>query len=868
MAELSPMMKQYLEIKEQNKDCILFFRLGDFYEMFFEDAEIASKELELVLTGRDCGLETRAPMCGVPYHSYEGYLARLVARGYKVAICEQTELPQKGKTLVNREIVRIVTPGTIVEGSMLDEEKNNYLCVLYGENDIIGAVFVDVSTGELDLTQINTAEGLQNLYSTLSRYAPSEIIFNDSLACRKELIAFARDRLNSFTEEMADHEYLSASSKQIILDHFKAESLLDLKLTDYSQKTRALGAALKYLLKTQKTVLDSIYTINVFSSSQYMSIDASTRRNLELCEAMLTKSKKGSLLSVLDKTKTAMGKRLIRKYIEEPLLSVGLIQRRQNSVAELFDDTLLRTNLTHALGGIFDMERILSRIAFGSVTPKELKALSATLLKIPSIKQQLFSVKTELLISICTDLDELSDIVELIDNAITDDPPATLKDGGVIRRGYNEELDRLVSDMSGGKDIIREIEQRERESTGIKNLKVGYNRVFGYYIEISNAYKDMAPDTYIRRQTLTNGERYITEELKELEKRVLGAKERSIALEHEIYEAVRTTVSGQHSRIQKTAAAISQLDVLLSLATVANENDYSCPVITQDGSIDIVEGRHPVVEQMLKSTPFVPNDTRLDLGADRCAVITGPNMAGKSTYMRQVALIVLMAQIGSFVPAKSAKISVCDAIFTRVGASDDLASGQSTFMVEMKEVANILQCATRNSLLIFDEIGRGTSTFDGMSIARAVIEYTVNKKRLGAKALFSTHYHELTKMEEEYEGIKNYNIAAKKRGEDVIFLRKIVRGGTDDSYGIEVARLAGVPTSVISRARQILAELESERIIIEGKSAKQHSELPPQAFTNEELDLIDDIKRIDPETLTPIEAMQELYNIVTKAKNI
>jgi DNA mismatch repair protein MutS len=753
---------------------------------------------------------------------------------------------------------------------MLDEGKNNYLCVLYGESDDIGACFVDVSTGELNLTSVAVKDGLSAILANVARFSPSELLYNNNMPFEKEIVNYAKERLNSSTEKLDDYYYSNTKIKEVILRHFNEENLTDLKLGDYSVKTKALGATLSYLLKTQKTLLDSICNINIFTSGQYMNLDNTTRRNLELTETMLHKSKKGSLLSVLDKTKTAMGKRQIRKYVEEPLLSVGKIQKRQNAVAELFDNVAMRSNLAYALNGIFDIERILSRIAFGSVMPKELKALAQTLQHLPNLKFELKDARTELLSAIRDNIDEMSDIATLIEDSIVDEPPANIKEGGVIKPGYNKTLDSIVADMSGGKDIIKTIEAQEKEKTGIPKLKVGYNRVFGYYIEVTNSYKEQVPEHYIRKQTLTNCERYITQELKQLEERVLTAKDRAIALEHELYEEIRKTIAKEHNRLSTTASMIASLDALISLATVASENNYVCPDITSDGSIEIKDGRHPVVEEVLKSTPFVPNDTYLNMTDSRCAVITGPNMAGKSTYMRQVALIVLMAQIGSFVPAKSARISVVDAIFTRVGASDDLATGQSTFMVEMKEVSNILLNATKHSLLIFDEIGRGTSTFDGMSIAKAVIEYTVSKRKLGAKALFSTHYHELTSMEDELEGIKNYNIAAKKKGDDIIFLRKIVRGGTDDSYGIEVAKLAGIPTTVVTRAREILNDLESDKAIYElkNKDFSKKSGIEYQKLSDKGADLIDQLRRLDLNTLTPIEAMQELYNIVEKAKEI
>ena len=867
---LSPMMQQYMAVKEQNKDSILFFRLGDFYEMFFEDAEIASRELELTLTGRDCGLEERAPMCGVPFHSCEPYIARLVAKGYKVAICEQTELPSQAKGIVRREIVRVITPGTVVEGSMLEEGKNNYLCVLFGEDKQVGATFTDVSTGELNVTAVDISENCTELFATVARYTPSEILYGGNLEGNKEFVRYIRARSNAMISVLGDEAFLNDSAKKIITEHFRVQSVEDLKLTDFGVQTRALGATLSYLNKTQMTVLDNICKINLFLTNQYMSLDASTRRNLELTETMMHKSKKGSLLWVMDKTVTAMGKRHLRRWIEQPLLNISKITLRQNSVAELVEDMALRESVSDALCGIFDIERIMTRVVFGNANPKELKTLEAAFAKLPLLKQSIEAVQSTGLKNIYSSLDTLEDIKKLISDAIVEEPPLTVREGGIIKPGYSEELDEVVKDMAGGKDIICEIEAREKERTGISKLRVGYNRVFGYYIEVTNSYKDQVPADYIRKQTLTNCERYITEELKELEKRVLTAKERSAALEYELFESIRSQIANEHVRIQKTAEAIATLDALLSLSVVAAENNYVCPEICDDGSVTIVNGRHPVVEQ-LADMPFVPNDTELNMTDSRCMVITGPNMAGKSTYMRQVALIVLLAQVGSFVPAESARISLVDAVFTRVGAADDLATGQSTFMVEMNEVASILANATKNSLLIFDEIGRGTSTFDGMSIARAVIEYAVNKKKIGAKSLFSTHYHELTVLEKELDGIKNYNVAAKKRGDEIIFLRKIVRGGSDDSYGIEVANLAGVPSAVVKRAKEILISLESKKLAMgEKPTYKTSAAYSEQVSLAGEAgaEILDELKMIDVNTLTPIESMQKLYDFVKRAKEL
>lgn len=863
MAELSPMMKQYLEIKEQNKDCILFFRLGDFYEMFFDDAKLASKELELTLTGRDCGLEERAPMCGVPFHSCEGYIARLVAKGYKVAICEQMEDPSAAKGLVKRGIVRIITPGTVMESSMLDESKNNYIACCYADGNTIGACFADISTGELHCTQISGENPFDTLKNELFLFSPREILIGGDIRSFSDLPELIREKLSAGVEMLDDDSFDYEVSLSTLEAQYGKDASEKLAGENYRAAISCVGALLKYLKSTQKNGLERMNKIDFYLGNQYMNLDLNTRRNLELIETMRTKDKKGSLLWVLDKTKTAMGKRLIRSWIEQPLVSCAAIIKRQNAVGELHANTMMRLELENALSGISDIERLMTRIVYGSANGRELRNLSSALQKVPELIGIIESVKTPMLTELLKLIDPLEDVRELIDSAIVEDPPFSVREGGIISEGYSEELDSLRNDMNNSASLLSQIEQREREKTSIPKLKVGYNRVFGYYIEVTNSYKNLVPPEYIRKQTLTNCERYITEELKSLEGRILGAKERSQGLEYKIFEQIRTEVSVNLERIQSTATAIANLDVLSSLATVAADNRYCKPNISLSGGIRLKESRHPVVEQLLKGAPFVPNDCVLDSGDNTVAIITGPNMAGKSTYMRQVALIVLMAQIGSFVPASSADIEICDSIFTRVGASDDLASGQSTFMVEMSEVASIVKNATSKSLLILDEIGRGTSTFDGMSIARAVLEYVANKKKLGAKTLFATHYHELSSMEDVLEGVKNYNIAVKKRGDDITFLRRIVPGGADDSYGIEVAKLAGVPDWIIKRAKQILKELESnqgEEKTTRVKPPSDSEQLPLFAQGNSAVE--DKLKSIDINTLTPIESMNILFELI------
>ena len=869
MAELSPMMQQYQKIKAENQGAILFFRLGDFYEMFFDDAVLASKELELTLTARDCGQNKKAPMCGVPYHSSESYIARLISKGYKVAICEQMEDPALAKGLVKRDIIRVVTPGTVLEGSMLDEGKNNFICSIYAIGDHAGICFCDISTGELYSTSLD--KDLENeILNELGRFSPREILIGGETV--KKLAPFIRDKLSACVEMREDAEFELETCRRTVLEQFKKETLDDLGMEGQDQAVSALGALLNYLKDTQRKVPLKINRIENYTQAQFMGIDLNTRRNLELLETMRNKEKRGSLLWVLDQTKTAMGKRLLRTWIEQPLLSCGKIIRRQNAVEELYCDPFLCGNLADQLTGVFDLQRLITRIVYGTANGRELRSLSATIGLLPELKKMLENRKSELLQSIYEDLDTLEDVHDLIEGSIVDDPPFSVREGGIIREGYNQEVDELRKDMTGGKDYVAAIEKREREKTGIPKLRVGYNRVFGYYLEVTNSYKDQVPDSYIRKQTLTNCERYVTQELKDLEGRILGAKDRCVQLEYRLFDDIRTTVSAQQERVQKTSNAIAQLDVLCSFARVAVKNQYCRPEVNLSGKIVLKESRHPVVELLSDASPFVPNDALLDQDENRVLVITGPNMAGKSTYMRQIALIALMAQLGSFVPAASAEIGLVDQIFTRVGASDDLASGQSTFMVEMNEVADILKRATSNSLLVLDEIGRGTSTFDGMSIARAVLEFVVDKRKLGAKTLFATHYHELTEMEELMDGVKNYSIAVKKRGDDITFLRRIIRGGADDSYGIEVAKLAGLPQPVINRAKQVLKELETGQEVTPKTKApkKARKEEPPapqiSLLPSAESEIEERLKKVDVNTLTPIEAMNLLFELAKMAK--
>lgn len=870
---LSPMMEQYFDIKSRYPDMLLFFRLGDFYEMFFEDAKIASEELDLVLTGRDCGQEERAPMCGVPFHSADNYIAKLVNRGYKVAICEQLEDPKFVKGLVKRDVVRIITPGTVIERSMLDDAVNNYLCCICRLESVTGLCFADVSTAQFHLTAVKGGDAEEQIIDQLSSYQPKEVLVNSQALDFTDAAKFIKQRLNTKTQLLDDEKFDFEGATNVILETLKKEEIESLSLGSSKPVVCALGAVIDYLKEVQrKDEIEAPADIDYFEDDEYMKLDMNARRNLELTSSMMTGDKKHSLLWVLDKTKTAMGKRMIRNWLERPLMSAAKITRRQNAVGELADNPEMRDKTRAALTGISDIERLMARIAYSTANAKELKSLQATCERLPKIKELILGCSSVYLKEIYHSIDTLSDVCELIESAIVDEPPFSLREGGMIKRGYSAELDELKDIMEDGAGVIASIEAKQREETGIPKLKVGYNRVFGYYIEVTNSYKDLVPDTYIRKQTLANCERYITQELKDLEGRILGAKDRAVALEYDVFCSVREKISLEVQRIQKTAKALAALDTLAGLAEVAVTNNYVCPQINSGGCIEIKDGRHPVVEALMDGAVFVPNDTVLDKNENRCMIITGPNMAGKSTYMRQIALIVLMAQIGSFVPARSASIGIVDAIFTRVGASDDLATGRSTFMVEMSEVSSILKNATTDSLIILDEIGRGTSTFDGMSIARAVLEYVCKKKTLGAKTLFATHYHELTAMEGLLDGVKNYSIAVKKRGDDITFLRRIVKGGADESFGIEVAKLAGVPDSVVRRAKVILKELEQNKIDIEFKAedavVEEEEDIQYNFSANGKNEILEILKATDVNTLTPIEAMQTLYDLKKKAEEL
>ncbi len=872
MAEMTPMMKQYLEIKKQYSDTILFFRLGDFYEMFFDDAKLVSKELELTLTGRSCGLEERAPMCGVPFHSADTYIARLVQKGYKVAICEQMEDPALAKDLVSRDVIRIVTKGSVIENSMLDEAKNNYLCTIFYNKASAGVCFVDVSTGMLNLTSFEGKRLHENIINEIGVYHPSEILMNRFAADNEQIASFVNNRIEASCEVPEEDYFFYESCLDVCIRHFGPEKLQELSLQQNHSAVIALGVAVKYLSNVQRNDISNITDINYYSDDCYMKIDYATKRNLEIVETMREREKKGSLLWVLDKTRTSMGKRLLRSWLEKPLVNYTQITRRQAAVDELFGNNILLSELVSALANVFDIERLMTRVMYESANGKDLNAMRQTMEQLPLLKAQLSSCKSPYLRRLYQGLDLLEDLRELIENAIDPEAPFSVREGGIIRDGFHEELDALRDIERNGKQYIAAMEAEEKEKTQIPKLRIGYNRVFGYYIEVTNSYKSLVPETYIRKQTLANCERYITQELKDLESKVLGAQERSVKLEYEIFCQVRSRIADEYNRIRSTANSVAALDVLCSLAVAARENGYVCPTMHDGSYLRICEGRHPVVELMLKDAPFVPNDTYLDCDADRCAIITGPNMAGKSTYMRQVALICLMAQIGSFVPAKSAELCIVRSIFTRVGASDDLASGQSTFMVEMSEVASILKHADKHSLIILDEVGRGTSTFDGMSIARAVLEYIADKKKIGAKTLFSTHYHELTVLEGQIDGVKNYNISVKKRGDTITFLRRIVKGSADGSYGIEVAKLAGVPQTVVNRARVILEELEAQEgthhALPSFSFAPDPPEEPLQLSLTGALDdeIIDTLKNIDTDTLTPLEALTTLHRLVQKAR--
>lgn len=881
MAELTPMMKQYMETKSQYQDCILFYRLGDFYEMFFEDALTASRELEITLTGKNCGQEEKAPMCGVPYHAVEGYLNRLVAKGYKVAICEQVEDPKTTKGIVKREVVRIVTPGTNLDTQALDETKNNYImCIVYIA-DRYGVSVADISTGDYFVTEIpDSAKLLDEIY----RFSPSEIICNEAFYMSGVDMDGMKDRLGITIYSLESWYFDDEVCRKKLLEHFEVSSFAGLGLADYDCGIISAGALLQYLLETQKNSLSNLTHITPYAAGKFMMIDSSTRRNLELCETLREKQKRGSLLWVLDKTKTAMGARTLRKYVEQPLIDKTEIIRRLDAVQELKEQAISREEIREYLSPVYDLERLITKMAYGSANPRDLTAFRSSLEMLPALLYILQEMKAELLKDLAVDLDPLEDLCILVKKAIREDPPIAMKEGNIINDGYNEEVDKLRRAKSDGKDWLAKLENDEREKTGIKNLKIKYNKVFGYYLEVTNSYKEMVPEYYTRKQTLANAERYITPELKELEDMILGAEDKLYALEYELYSEVRDLIASQIERIQKTAKAVAALDAFASLALVAERNNYVRPKINEKGVIDIKEGRHPVVERMIPNEMFISNDTYLDDKKHRISIITGPNMAGKSTYMRQTALIALMAQIGSFVPAKSANIGLSDRIFTRVGASDDLASGQSTFMVEMTEVANILRNATSKSLLILDEIGRGTSTFDGLSIAWAVIEYISDSRLLGAKTLFATHYHELTELEGKIDNVNNYCIAVKEKGDDIVFLRKIVKGGADKSYGIQVAKLAGVPELVIGRAKEIVEELSDEditarvseiaskeRVVKKKPKVKKYDDVDIAQMslfdTVKDDDVLEELKNLDVGNMTPIDALNTIYRLQNKLKN-
>ena len=878
--ELTPMMKQYMQTKEEYKDCILFYRLGDFYEMFFDDALTASKELEITLTGKNCGLEERAPMCGIPYHAVDSYLNRLVSKGYKVAICEQVEDPKTAKGIVKREVIRVVTPGTNLDTQGLDETKNNYImCIVYMA-DRYGLSVADVTTGEYLVTELDSQTKLMD---ELYKFMPSEIVCNEAFYMSGLDLDDLKNRLHMAIYSLEAWYFDDALCRETLQEHFKVASLEGIGLSDYECGMIASGALLKYLEETQKNSLSHMSRLTRYATGNYMVLDSATRRNLELVETLREKQKRGSLLWVLDKTKTAMGARTLRKYVEQPLIDKKSIVKRLDAVAELKDNAICREEIREYLNPVYDLERLVGKITYQSANPRDLIAFQSSLSMLPSVKCILKDMESDLLKEIYEELDPLEELCDLVGRAIQEEPPLAMKEGGIIKDGYNEEVDRLRKAKSEGKNWLADLETKEREKTGIKNLRIRYNKVFGYYLEVTNSFKDLVPDYYTRKQTLANAERYIIPELKELEDTILGAEDKLCALEYELYCEVRNTIAAELTRIQRTAKAVAKLDVIASLALVAERNNYVRPKINEKGVIDIRDGRHPVVEKMIPNDMFIANDTYLDDKKQRISIITGPNMAGKSTYMRQAALIVLMAQLGSFVPASSANIGLVDRIFTRVGASDDLASGQSTFMVEMNEVANILRNATSKSLLILDEIGRGTSTFDGLCIAWAVVEYISNSKLLGAKTLFATHYHELTELEGKISNVNNYCIAVKEKGDDIVFLRKIVKGGADKSYGIQVAKLAGVPDPVINRAKEIVEELVTaditgkvKDIAVQGsetkkKTQKKLDEVDLTQFslfdTVKDDDVLNELKELDISHMTPMDAMNKLYQLQNKLRN-
>ena len=878
--ELTPMMKQYMQTKEEYKDCILFYRLGDFYEMFFDDALTASKELEITLTGKNCGLEERAPMCGIPYHAVDSYLNRLVSKGYKVAICEQVEDPKTAKGIVKREVIRVVTPGTNLDTQGLDETKNNYImCIVYMA-DRYGLSIADVTTGEYLVTELDSQT---KLLDELYKFMPSEIVCNEAFYMSGMDLDDLKNRLHMAIYSLEAWYFDDALCRETLQEHFKVASLEGIGLSDCECGMIASGALLKYLEETQKNSLSHMSRLTRYATGNYMVLDSATRRNLELVETLREKQKRGSLLWVLDKTKTAMGARTLRKYVEQPLIDKESIVKRLDAVAELKDNAICREEIREYLNPVYDLERLVGKITYQSANPRDLITFQSSLSMLPSVKYILKDMESDLLREIYEELDPLEELCDLVGRAIQEEPPLAMKEGGIIKDGYNDEVDRLRKAKSEGKNWLADLETREREKTGIKNLRIRYNKVFGYYLEVTNSFKELVPDYYTRKQTLANAERYIIPELKELEDTILGAEDKLCALEYELYCEVRNTIAAELTRIQRTAKAVAKLDVIASLALVAERNNYVRPKINEKGVIDIRDGRHPVVEKMIPNDMFIANDTYLDDKKQRISIITGPNMAGKSTYMRQAALIVLMAQLGSFVPASSANIGLVDRIFTRVGASDDLASGQSTFMVEMNEVANILRNATNKSLLILDEIGRGTSTFDGLSIAWAVVEYISNSKLLGAKTLFATHYHELTELEGKISNVNNYCIAVKEKGDDIVFLRKIVKGGADKSYGIQVAKLAGVPDPVINRAKEIVEELVTaditgkvKDIAVQGsetkkKPQKKLDEVDLTQFslfdTVKDDDVLNELKELDISHMTPMDAMNKLYQLQNKLRN-
>lgn len=881
MAGLTPMMQQYMETKKQYPDCILFYRLGDFYEMFFEDAITASRELEITLTGKDCGLDERAPMCGIPYHAVDTYLNKLVSKGYKVAIGEQVEDPKLAKGIVKREVIRVVTPGTNLNVQALEESKNNYLMCIACFQNKIGISISDVTTGDFYMTEV---EGLGKLQDEIYKYMPTEIICNDAFMMSGFDVDDLRNRLGMAVYSLEPWHFDDDGCKKCLMNHFKVNTLAGLGIEDFPTGMISAGAMMQYLLETQKTSLEHFTHITPYLASRFMLLDSSTRRNLELTETLREKQKRGSLLWVLDKTKTAMGARQLRNDIEQPLINIEDINDRLDTVEQLCKNSVSRDEIREYLNPIYDLERLLGKVSYKSANPRDLIAFANSMEMLPHIKTVLKEFDAKLLVEIEQQIDGLEDLCHLIKSAICEEPPIMIREGGIIRSGFDADIDMLRKAKTDGKTWLAQLEEEDRERTGIKNLKVKYNKVFGYYFEVTNSYKDMVPDDYIRKQTLVNAERYTTPKLKELEDTILNAEDKLNTLEYDLFCKVRDDIAGQLERIQKTAKAVARLDVFASLSAVAEQNHYVRPSLNEKGIIDIKDGRHPVVEKMIDHDMFVANDTYLNNTNHCIAVITGPNMAGKSTYMRQSALIVLMAQLGSFVPAKSANIGIVDRIFTRVGASDDLASGQSTFMVEMNEVANILRNATSKSLLVLDEIGRGTSTFDGLSIAWAVIEHISNKRILGAKTLFATHYHELTELEGKMNNVNNYCIAVKEKGDDIVFLRKIIKGGADRSYGIQVAKLAGVPDMVIDRAKEIAEQLSDNDITQKVQSIAvdtrgNERKKPKQSYddiamgqmslfdTVKDEDIIKELKEIDISNLTPMEAMNTLYKLQNKLNN-